>query len=250
MMLVPDDVWPSKTRLCTKCKQSLPSHYRHPLPAGQPLVRLRSSIFPSQAELDSLAPLVAEVSHEVALYDEQIARIQRVLKRLKSDRQALAQYLVRQKGLSAHIRKLPPQILISIFQYVCHDYDSADLANLHPASILRAVCVKWFNITATSSSLWSHINIDIPYTFTEWWSPPAEREEQEIPLRNGTLAASQAVALSRQETLNVTFICPRCPPGMSPLHVLGQSHARWRKLTISEDVLPDLGSSICQTWKS
>ncbi len=183
-----------------------------------------------------MAPLVAEVSHEVALYDEQIDRVQHVLEKLQSDRQVLAQYLVRHKGLSAPIRKLPPQILISIFQYVCH----GDFANVHPASILRAVCVKWFNITATSSALWARIVVDVPYTFTEWWSSSAEREEQEVPLRNGRLAASQAVALSRQEALDVTFICPRCPPGMSPLDVLGPSHKRWRRLTISEDVLPDL----------
>ncbi|THU85419.1 hypothetical protein K435DRAFT_602959, partial [Dendrothele bispora CBS 962.96] len=108
--------------------------------------------------------------HDLALYDKEFAKVYIIFKNLCQGRANLEEYMKEQCSLLAPVRKLPPEILTSIFSFCIGEYGLAitkrgDGSLKIVASTLRLaqVCTFWRNTVFSCSSLWSGLRVDLAH---------------------------------------------------------------------------------------
>ncbi|KAF9262373.1 hypothetical protein L218DRAFT_400625 [Marasmius fiardii PR-910] len=104
---------------------------------------------------------LCQAQKELEAYEDERRKIMTLLEELQARRDSLFQSVTQLSGMvKPTIRRLPVEILLSIF----HIYFKMSMEDYgrktHPGLILGQVCSKWRAVTHTCSRLWSHINTD------------------------------------------------------------------------------------------
>ena len=134
-----------------------PSYFQvHP---SEPLTdlhwsHLQSLLRENQPPSDLDKQTLAKVEHDIEEYDLAIARLQSAVVSLQSHRDAAKDYVSRLKSLRAPIHRLPNDILVEIFTYLCADTILNTCVYL-PQLRFSQVCKYWQSLFNNSPLLWS-----------------------------------------------------------------------------------------------
>ncbi|KZP11476.1 hypothetical protein FIBSPDRAFT_756686, partial [Athelia psychrophila] len=123
---------------------------KSPLPD---LVDTNYALSPSQEQLvqDALEKTKFNMSH----IDNEIARVQAVLKELLHARKALQDYGEEHRPLLSPIRHLPSEMLGDIFLHSLPDDWKHDINHYRRAVMLPGqVCRRWREVAITTSKMW------------------------------------------------------------------------------------------------
>ncbi|KAJ7700843.1 hypothetical protein B0H17DRAFT_905222, partial [Mycena rosella] len=105
---------------------------------------------PEGGEADGILRTIQAIDSEFERYDPEIARIQAILASLQTRRRNLKWYQDCCRGVLSPMRKLPPEVLQTIF--VCARGSEPDVI---PA--VGQVCRHWRNVAVGTPKLWSNI---------------------------------------------------------------------------------------------
>ncbi|KAK0492464.1 hypothetical protein EDD18DRAFT_1182899 [Armillaria luteobubalina] len=153
------------------------------------------------------------------------------IKELESEIDAISRTLDKYHSLIAPIRRLSPEILLSIFSNL------VSLPGQLPRNddapwVLTRVCSTWRDLAIDMPTLWSKIRMEC---FNGWWTIPRTAEQPSIA---DLLAAS--LRYSKKAPLDITLSSHHPASGI-PLLVpetvlLGQQSNRWRSLVTNSGV--------------
>ncbi|KAJ6554835.1 hypothetical protein B0H19DRAFT_1263130 [Mycena capillaripes] len=186
------------------------------------LEMLRANKAPANnSEMAHFRGLIGEGRLELARYDAEVGRIEMILDELLFQRGSLARHVDRYKSVVAPVRRLPPELLIEIFD-LCGYPCAADL-NLLP---LSQVCSYWRRIAAGTPSLWSHIDVDVAVWRMSGLSPNTLLGRLDSSLqRGGSLPLTLQVYLQRDDPYDISII-----------KTLVKHSPRWRHLSFSGEL--------------
>lgn len=127
------------------------------------LDQLRGNYIPSLSEKIAIADMISQVQAQYSLYDAEFIRQEVVTEKLQSERRRIEWILQSLRSFSSPIRRIPPEVLVLIFEACCElgDHLSNNLANtvgLAPLNI-GLVCRYWRDVTMSTPSLWSTLSV-------------------------------------------------------------------------------------------
>ncbi|KAJ7647964.1 hypothetical protein FB45DRAFT_998846 [Roridomyces roridus] len=132
---------------------------------------LRCTVLPTAEETDAFRGVSSDTAADLARYDAEIASLQSLLGRLKSERELLHAHTNRCRSVLSPIRGLPAELLVEIFDMctppcanLIGDNDTVDmeierLAKTHLLQ-LSAVCYRWYQTVMGSPKLWAVVVTD------------------------------------------------------------------------------------------
>uniref|UniRef100_A0A0W0FLM7 F-box domain-containing protein n=1 Tax=Moniliophthora roreri TaxID=221103 RepID=A0A0W0FLM7_MONRR len=158
------DLLAQSTKLCNRCDAEFTPRALYPPIATDVL---RTNYNPERTLVDTTRGFLHDEEQELALYDEEIARLQQVLESLQSKRRALSQRYRDRRSFISPMRRLPTELFLSIFENVClpkrtnhHSLYIGDSIWI-PAIALSQVCSQWRDVIHNIPRLWSSISLDI-----------------------------------------------------------------------------------------
>ncbi|KAF9255021.1 hypothetical protein L218DRAFT_912775 [Marasmius fiardii PR-910] len=209
------------TLLCPTCNASFV-----PIPTF-PAVdqdQLRANIVPSSTVKSDMCEVLEKERHQLSLYDEELDRLDRIVKKLRRERDCLAGRIRERESWSAPIRRVPVEILVEIFltlhstwkrtlkifrketddpaeedifteKYGSQSGNEAYVSS--PPLALAQVSHHWRKVAVSCRRLWSSIDVDVgqpPSAFkslisTYFWNSadhPLEIRIKGPDKRNGT----------------------------------------------------------------
>ncbi|KAJ6606191.1 hypothetical protein DFH09DRAFT_1269246 [Mycena vulgaris] len=147
----------SVTTLCNNCDHGF-EHIRYPIDFA--LSALRHNYSPEGDEATEILRTINAIDSEFARYDPELSRVQGILASLQEQRQTLKRYQECCRSALSPIRKLPPEILQTIF-LACRGPEP----DVIPAA--GQVCRYWRDVIVASPKLWSIISVGrTRYTFS------------------------------------------------------------------------------------
>ncbi|KAJ6513658.1 hypothetical protein C8R47DRAFT_616875 [Mycena vitilis] len=194
---------------------------------------LRSNAVPPDVQL--LQDTFAVASSELERYEAEIQRVYNIFRSLLSRRSILAAYESGCRSLCAPIRRLPPELLIEIFDICTVDVDKSvwedsttgdefDRVSKRKLLQLSQVCAHWRKIAMGTPQLWSTISCD-----TSLWHP----------FSSDTLLSLLESSLSRSEghPLKIQVAVLSGDPDQEAVLALLSRHAqRWLNVYVSTDL--------------
>ena len=105
---------------------------------------------------------ILERSSGVAELDETIAQLKQALEDVQSQRDAISDDISKYRTLLSPIRKLPVDILQTIFLQCLPSSHNALLSYRHAPLLLTHVCRQWRDLALGAPGLWASIHIPIP----------------------------------------------------------------------------------------
>jgi hypothetical protein len=146
--------------------------------------KTRSNAF----SFETVAELLKTSESELQEYDEEIKRLKAKIFALEGRKKKLEGYIVAMRSLLSPIRKLPLDVLGSIFEEAQPVGVIANKKSASPVSayLFASVCSYWRSLALGMPSLWSNIQLDVDF---EW-------EEQQTNLLTTLLKLSQASLLT------------------------------------------------------
>lgn len=196
------------------------------LRAANFLPRLRTNQLPSTLERAEISQLLTDGEADQLRYRAQMARHRAVLAALENQSASLASHMDVCRSLLTPIRKLPPEILRSIFRDSC-PAGNEDSAIQMPAATLGMVCSHWRDIVLSTTELWSDITLDLDADNME--DPRSTQRLIELFLQRAG-GSPLDVAIRR------TAPGGNCEPA---LRALAQHSLKWRnvQLVVTADIL-------------
>ncbi|KAG7443791.1 uncharacterized protein BT62DRAFT_995822 [Guyanagaster necrorhizus] len=135
-----------------------------------PLLRAGfSSLDLDSSMINSINTRIQRQDIEVQSRQKEIASIQSVLQRLQEECDHTVTDLSDNKSLLSPIRRVPPDVLLHIFNLAA---DDSEICLTSPPFILRSICYTWRVLVLSSPSLWSKVNTDV----TKYQTPPNARK--------------------------------------------------------------------------
>jgi hypothetical protein len=135
--------------MCDHCDHAF-EHTQCRLDSALSTLRLNHS--PEGVAADEILRVIDAIDSHFGRYDPEISRVQRILASLQEQRRTLHTYQAYCRSILSPIRKLPPEILETIF-----------LACMGPEPdiipVVGQVCSHWRNIVIGTPTLWSNISI-------------------------------------------------------------------------------------------
>lgn len=129
------------------------------------LNQLRAMQTPSPSEKTSIVNHISETESNLLLYDLELARHAETTEKLQAERRNIQQIVDGHRSLLAPVRKLPTELLASIFAACCARDSPDRFSNsitspgvLAPLN-LGLVCHLWRDITISTPRLWSTISV-------------------------------------------------------------------------------------------
>ena len=117
---------------------------------------------PTDDEVAQIRNLLEKPRSEAESIANEIARHTLILAALRQKQQAHAAFIANHTALLALIRRLPLEVLLSIFT-LCLPTDHIPSLAPHEAPMLLAhVCRRWREVVFRSPSLWTSLHINIP----------------------------------------------------------------------------------------
>ncbi|ESK93470.1 hypothetical protein Moror_1751 [Moniliophthora roreri MCA 2997] len=156
--------------LCDWCQHKfIPKFQLHRYPNVQPDDDdLRLNRFPNAADASEARKAIHEEESELKRYDEELARLRLAVERLEVQRDELYRRIKRRRSWLSPIRKLPIEVLETIFLYACSAscshmlvLDSEAVFQHMPAYDLSRVSFHWRRVINAQPRLWSSIKADI-----------------------------------------------------------------------------------------
>ncbi|TRM57537.1 hypothetical protein BD626DRAFT_586564 [Schizophyllum amplum] len=107
-----------RTRICQHCDHTLVCENRDLKKAIQPVyAALREGVSRMHVNADAVVKQIAVYDSDIGLYDDEITELERVMRVLKSKRGELQRVADANRSLISPIRRLPVEILTTIFRY-------------------------------------------------------------------------------------------------------------------------------------
>jgi hypothetical protein len=146
--------------------------------------KTRSNAF----SFDTVAELLKTSESELQEYDEEIKRLKGRIFALGGRKKKLEAYTVALRPLLSPIRKLPLDVLGSIFEEANSVAIIADRGSTSsvPANLFTSVCSYWRTLALGMSSLWSNIQLKVDFRL----------EQQQTKLLTTLIILSQASPLT------------------------------------------------------
>ncbi|KAJ6493170.1 hypothetical protein C8R45DRAFT_989063 [Mycena sanguinolenta] len=147
------------------------------LPNPSYLTKIRSILRSNTVPEDTAVfrRVVDEAPSELVRYDAEIFRVQNILDKLVSERAVLTEYVNSCQSLFAPVRRLPPELLVEIFD-ACTPRSALDLLfgantpaeelnriNVRHVLQLSQVCFHWHAVAMHTARLWSWIVTDTSF---------------------------------------------------------------------------------------
>ncbi|KAF7353819.1 F-box domain-containing protein [Mycena venus] len=146
------------TSLCDHCDHAL-EHVRYDLDSA--MSALRHNYSPEGADIDEIILTMAAIDCHFEVYDPEISRLQSILASLQMQKARLQWYQECCRSVIAPIRKLPSEILETIF-LAC----ASPQPNVIP--VVGQVCRHWRDVAESTPQLWSNISIGrTRFTFSQ-----------------------------------------------------------------------------------
>ncbi|KAJ8073934.1 hypothetical protein PM082_012213 [Marasmius tenuissimus] len=124
---------------------------------------LNTNHIPSNEELDTLKNIILGPEEQIRKLDEEISRLQ-------ATRQALREFVNSHRALLSPRRRLPAEILASIFVECLPDNELGlcSRSTQDAPLLLTTICRQWREIALSTPKLWNsiHINISLPISFS------------------------------------------------------------------------------------
>ncbi|RXW20245.1 hypothetical protein EST38_g5612 [Candolleomyces aberdarensis] len=139
----------------------------------------------SDAEIPLIKALIEQELDVIGSIDKKIKDIEDSLAALKVRRKASKIFIRKHRALIAPIKRLPPDILSTVFLACLPVIESTEAAITpnHPAVVISHVCRQWRQLSLDTALLWSRIQLILPYVNYDRF-PPA----QEVDLNAETAA--------------------------------------------------------------
>ncbi|KAK0191889.1 hypothetical protein F5146DRAFT_1037590 [Armillaria mellea] len=155
---------------------------------------------------------------------DRIKELESELARLRTEVDFLSLALDRYYSFHAPIRRLPPEMLLSIFGHL--ESDPTPHRDDAPWLLIR-VCSSWRDLVTHTPMLWSTIKIDCPYNYWDF----TETQSSTLSL----LASS--LRYSKNAPLDITLISDMTHPSMDCVATLLSEHSnRWCSVLFDSDL--------------
>ncbi|KAJ8093474.1 hypothetical protein PM082_020331 [Marasmius tenuissimus] len=175
----------------------------------------------SAADRNVVTQLLRNAETEMKGYQTEISRLKTLIYSLESKRDALKKNADRYQSLLSPIRRMPPEILLSIFKFACNENELHYQYELPEVVVLSMVCGGWREMAISTPALWSNLEI----TFT------SDKSKNRF-LHNWTKIFMKR---SSHSPLDITLNFPSyhlSPKGLRPLDTLVRNCGRWRNMSI------------------
>lgn len=160
----------SQTISCSNCGYPLISPCKnYTSPSAQ---SLHSSTVISIEGIQNHRKTVLDIQSELSRVDSEMTRVQIILDQLECERQRLLESLTQYQALASPIRRLPTEILSSIFTTIPRD-QPFDMSN--SPMLLTRICSRWRDVAISTPRMWNYIDFYVdeqlntkPFTITMW----------------------------------------------------------------------------------
>ncbi|KAL0576955.1 hypothetical protein V5O48_005026 [Marasmius crinis-equi] len=150
--------------LCSRCNAEFQPHTpRFPFSWDN----LRSNYYPSSSEASRIYESMDDAKRELERYDEEINRARKSLEKLEEERGRLRKEMEGNQGLLSPVRRLPSEILQSIFTFLSES-EGYSLAISKSGSVVHSptfnlsrTSTYWRRIVHSTPDLWRSISIDV-----------------------------------------------------------------------------------------
>ncbi|KAK0450573.1 uncharacterized protein EV420DRAFT_1482775 [Desarmillaria tabescens] len=170
--------------ICSNCGAGfdVDASYTESLKQNLELLRSGNALLSAEAAL--FPEFIMHAEFDLFRYDREIQCHLDTVEKLRCDRAEVEEYIKQKKSLLAPIRRLPPELLCTVFKEAIRAED--------PTSSLRIalVCTYWRRLAVSTHSLWSTINLDLQCPFSKSsrdnhgaWIPLYLHRSQDEPLQ-------------------------------------------------------------------
>ncbi|KAJ7198375.1 hypothetical protein GGX14DRAFT_470268 [Mycena pura] len=183
----------SQKKCSTACSRHCSAPPKFQLPASPCPELLLTNSVPSDVQLNEIHSFIGSKKAKISILNDQIAQVQRTLRRLESQRAELADLVESHRGVVSTIRRLPEEVLGEIFS----QYLGASDSRLHSPKALShiiGVCAGWRAIALASPLLWRHIR---PIRREQSYDDSGELQQISLQLQR---SAPVALSLHLDET--------------------------------------------------
>ncbi|KAH8830067.1 hypothetical protein DL96DRAFT_915310 [Flagelloscypha sp. PMI_526] len=218
--------------LCANCNDSLP--IRLEFTPDNRLSRRERTEPGLQPDPSTVKGLILAAESQVGQYEHLITQLQRSADQLKS-------YISYQKAKISPIRKLPLEMLATVFSLICSSNNAAKVYSGElPALRLSHVSTQWRRLSLSSPSLWSHLHFA--------HRPRRPRRLRKLlvdPETSRMEVLSIYLTHSRAQALSIYFWMNSSAARARPLaRALADHSSRWQDLQICVHDIPLFPSSI------
>ncbi|KAK0437172.1 hypothetical protein EV421DRAFT_1075704 [Armillaria borealis] len=148
---------------------------------------------------------------------DRIKELESEIARLRAEVAVISPTLDKYHCLHAPIRRLPPELLLSVFGHL--EPGPMPLKDDAPW-VLTRVCSSWRDLVTHTPTLWSTIKMDCPYG---WWNLPTTSDPSTL--------LTCSLRYSNNAPLDVTLASHRKIPATNHIAIMLRKHStRWRSL--------------------
>ncbi|KAJ7812388.1 hypothetical protein B0H14DRAFT_2857086 [Mycena olivaceomarginata] len=124
--------------------------------------RLGTNYCPPDDEVENLKTLLIESSLRMEFLDKEITKMQSVLDKLTTERDALQAFMQDHRALLSPIRRIPLEILLAIFLACFPTHRNCAMSASEAPVLLAHVCSSWRTILLSTPALWAEIHVVEP----------------------------------------------------------------------------------------
>ncbi|KAL1755781.1 hypothetical protein FB107DRAFT_261928 [Schizophyllum commune] len=146
----------NRINLCTQCGHSV-SVDASQLSKGDALQSIRDGHIPSESSCRAHNAAASAVDSKIEELDGVLDRLRALTEKVQGYRDRLAEFSEQQRALAAPVRRVPPELWETIFQYAC-----AQTTLSYPleremltALSLSRVCSRWRTMAQSDPQLWA-----------------------------------------------------------------------------------------------
>ncbi|RXW19767.1 hypothetical protein EST38_g6092 [Candolleomyces aberdarensis] len=152
---------------------------------------LDSGYSPSDVEIPLIKALIQQNIDIIGSIDKEIKEAEDSLAALKARRKANKIFIRKHQALIAPIKRLPPDILSTVFLACLPFIECTEAAMTcnHPAVVISQVCRHWRQLAFDTPLLWSKIQLILPYVHCDPYHPPDDVDR----VNGGTAAVFDSV---------------------------------------------------------
>ncbi|KAJ3507139.1 hypothetical protein NLJ89_g6474 [Agrocybe chaxingu] len=124
--------------------------------------KLFTNHIPTAAEIGDIKQYVSRINEKLSDYDSQIANLEATLLDLQKKRNDLQQVGQAHEALISPVRRLPTEILQTIFEWCLPTNRNAVMHASEAPVLLGRVCAEWRRISLSTPQLWASLHIVPP----------------------------------------------------------------------------------------
>ncbi|KAJ6583996.1 hypothetical protein DFH09DRAFT_1144002 [Mycena vulgaris] len=158
--------------------------------------KLDTNYVPSDAEVEEIRTALTEPLQQLSLLDERIAQLQAAVDKLVTERAALKDEIDRHGALISPVRRIPQDILESIFSASLPTKHNALIDAREAPLLLGHVCSYWRGVAHSMLTLWASLHIPWINPSFAGVSAPTDLIPRFVDITQAWLARSGASLIS------------------------------------------------------